>query len=331
MDLLYLKKTLEKSYLLEIVNIEKVKNTYKIETKEGDYCIKIVKYQYSHFSFIFSAIKHLQDKGFEKIPEIINTRDNRGYIQLGGNYAYLTKWISSRSSRYEDLDELKRVSEKLGELHKCSEGFILDEGMKPRIGWYSWIKVFETRCEEILDFKRRISQKAYKSEFDNIYLKAMEDELRRGAHSILELKENKYKEIMDKEVVKRGFCHHDFAHHNILIDENSCINIIDFDYCILDSHLHDVSSLLIRAMKGGNWDNKIANIILDSYSNTHTLYEEELKLIKGFIRFPQGFWQIGLQYYWEQQPWGEEFMVNKINKYLKDREKREEFVDTFFR
>lgn len=331
MDLLYLKKTLEKNYLLEIVNIEKVKNTYKIETKEGDYCIKIVKYQYPHFSFIFSAIKHLQDKGFEKIPEIINTRDNSGYIELYGNYAYLTKWIPSRTSRYDDLDELKRVSEKLGELHKCSEGFILDKGMKPRIGWYSWIKVFETRCEEILDFKKRISQKAYKSEFDKIYLNAIDDELRRGAHSILELKENNYKEIMDKEVIKRGFCHHDFAHHNILIDQNNCINIIDFDYCILDSHLHDVASLLIRSMKGGDWDIDIANLILNSYSNTHTLYEEELKLIKGFIRFPQGFWQIGLQYYWEQQPWGDEFMINKINKYLKDREDREAFVDTFFR
>ena len=35
-----------------------------------------------------------------------------------------------------------------------------------RIGWYSWIKVFNTRCDEILDFKNRINQKAYKSNFD---------------------------------------------------------------------------------------------------------------------------------------------------------------------
>lgn len=29
--------------------------------------------------------------------------------------------------------------------------------------------------------------------------------------------------------------------------------------------------------------------------------------MREFIRFPQAFWQIGLQVYWEQQPWGEEF------------------------
>ena len=38
--------------------------------------------------------------------------------------------------------------------------------MKPRIGWFSWLKVFETRKNEILDFQNRISQKAYKSKFD---------------------------------------------------------------------------------------------------------------------------------------------------------------------
>lgn len=55
---------------------------------------------------------------------------------------------------------------------------------------------------------------------------------------------------MDKEVMKMGFCHHDYAHHNILVDDKNELNIIDFDYCILDSHLHDLASLLIRAMKG---------------------------------------------------------------------------------
>lgn len=140
---------------------------------------------------------------------------------------------------------------------------------------------------------------------------------------------NNYIGIMENEVLKRGFCHHDYANHNVLIDKNDELNIIDFDYCLLDTHIHDLASLLIRCMKDGNWSNDKAQLVLNSYSKTHSLYEEELKLIKGFIRFPQGFWQIGLQYYWEQQPWGEEFLLNKINKYLKDRNEREKFVDNF--
>lgn len=331
MNVLDVKNIIESNYLLKVLDVEKVKNTFKIKSEDGDYCIKIIKYDFSHFYFILSAIEHLQKRGFHKIPEIIKTKDNSGFIKIMNNYAYLTKWVPSRQSNYNNTWELEKIAEKLGELHKCSEGFVINKNMNPRIGWFSWINVFETRCNEILDFKKRISQKAYKSQFDKMYLNAIDGELQRGKKAIEDLKSEKYINIMEKEVMKRGFCHHDFAHHNILIDTNENINIIDFDYCILDTHLHDVSSLLVRTMKGGNWSRDTANLILNNYSKSNNIYEEELKLMKSFIRFPQEFWQRGLQYYWEQQPWGEAFLENKILKYLEDVEQREDFIEDFFR
>lgn len=325
-----LKKSIELNYNIEIQSIEKVKNSYRLETENGNYAIKIIKYDFPHFYFILSAIKHLQKNNFNKIPNILVNKDGVDYIKLENKYAYLTEWIPSRVSNYNNPIELATVAEKLGELHNCSLGFNINKSMKPRIGWYSWIKVFETRCNEILDFKNRINQKAYKSEFDYIYLQNIEKEIKRGKRSIEGLKNSRYIELMDREVMRRGFCHHDFAHHNILVDENGDFNIIDFDYCILDSHLHDVSSLLIRSMKDAKWSIEKANLILNSYCKSNNIYPEELNLIEEFIRFPQIFWQIGIQYYWEQQPWGEEFFIEKVNKYLEDIEYREEFLDKYF-
>lgn len=329
MEISYIKSEIKDKYLIEIETIEKIKNSYKIKTKDGDYGIKVIKYQYPHFYFIFQAIKHLRNRGFTKIPEIIKTKDNLEYIRLGNNFAYLNKWIESKSCNYSNLNDLKLASETLGELHSCSEGFTINNTMRPRVAWFSWIKVFETRCEEILDFKKRIYQKAYKSDFDEVYLSAIKEEIDRGKRAIDEIKNSNYFELMNREVLKRGFCHHDYAHHNVLINNNRKVNIIDFDYCILDTHIHDLSSLLIRTMKDGSWSNDIANYILKSYEGTHSLYSDEVQLMKGFIRFPQGFWQIGLQYYWEQQPWGEEVLINKLNKYLNDRVNREKFLENF--
>lgn len=325
-----IKSYVEENYSLNVDKIEKVKNSYKIIAKDEGYCLKVIKYQFSHFYFIFSTMRHLQRNGFTNIPEFIMNKYNKEYGSIDGKFVYLTKWIPSRVSNYDNPLELARVASELARLHECSKGFALEKEMKPRIGWFSWPDVFETRKNEILDFKKRINQKAYKSNFDLLYLENIEMEVKRAEKSIAGLQKNNYVKIMEKEVFKRGFCHHDYAHHNILIDKNNNINIIDFDYCILDSHLHDLCSLLIRAMKDGRWDTEKSDLILDAYRCNMEVREDEIPIMREFIRFPQAFWQIGLQVYWEQQPWGEDFFINKLEKYLDDCEDREKFINSYF-
>ena len=84
-------------------------------------------------------------------------------------------------------------------------------------------------------------------------------------------------------------------------------------------------------MKDGKWSTQKANLILNAYCITNNVFDEELSLIKEFIRFPQGFWQIGLQYYWEMQPWEESVFINRIKKYIEDIGYREEFLNEYFR
>lgn len=331
MDNKQIGEVIEDSYNLNTKSVEKFRGSYRVETQDGIYALKIVNYEFPHFKFILAAINHLQRKGFNTIPKILVTKSNTQYINLNNKYAYLTKWIPSRISNYDNPVELSSISKKLGELHSYSTGFNLSRDMKPRIGWHSWIRVFKTRCDEILDFKNRINQKAYKSEFDYIYLERINEELNRGNKAILGLQNSKYLSLMDKEIMNRGFCHHDYAHHNILVDEKGELNIIDFDYCILDTHLHDLSSLLIRAMKNGKWSSEKADLIINNYCISNDISNDELEVMKYFIMFPQNFWQIGLQYYWEQQPWGEDFFINKINKYIDDVDDKEEFLDVYFK
>lgn len=327
MEYEHIKNLVEENYNIKVIQVEKVKNTYKVIGASGEYCLKIIKYQYSHFYFIISAMEHLQKTGFKYIPGIIKNKKGESYICFDNLYAYLTPWIKCRESNYDNPIDLKNASIKLAELHNCSEGFLLTNDMKPRIGWFTWYKVFETRGQEILDFKKRIYQKSYKSEFDKYYLSIMEEELQRVERTLENLKLSNYFEVMDKEIFKRGFCHHDYAHHNVLVDDKGNLNIIDFDYCILDTHLHDLSSLSVRTMKEGKWDIKNFRYILENYSQVKEVKQEEIPVMASFIQFPQAFWQIGLQYYWEQQPWGEEFFMRKITKYNQDKVMREEFVN----
>lgn len=327
MDIKDVKLTIEREYDTAVENIEALKSIYKINISNKNFCLKVIKYEFGHFFFILSAIKHLQEKEFQKIPEIIKTKKGLDYIKLGNNYAYLTPWVNARHCNYDNPLDIRSAALKLGELHKKSSRFKVTSEMNPRVGWLKWIETYKTRKNEILDFKYRISKKEKPSKFDEMYLSIMEKELDRADRSIENLIKSNYIEKMKKEMLNGGFCHHDYAYHNVLIDKNNEVNIIDFDYCILDTHLHDLSSLLIRRMKYGKWDLKNAKEILDIYDSVNRVEEDDIPIMAAFMEFPQDYWQRGIQYYWEEKPWREEFFIKKLEKYIEDREQRQEFIN----
>jgi CotS family spore coat protein len=324
-----LKDLVQDKYSLCIDNIEKIKNVYRIETKNGMFCLKIINYDFKHFLFIIGAIKHLQKNGFQSIPRIIDTIENDEYIAVDNKYAYLTPWLSARQCNYDNPVEIKLCTQKLAQLHIKSLNFKVTPDMKPRIAWLKWIETFKTRESEILNFKKRIDEKEHKTAFDINYLAVMEEELLRSDRSIRNLYKSEYISKMKDEIKHRGFCHHDYAHHNVLIEKGGSVSIIDFDYCILDTHLHDLSSLLIRRMKNGKWDLENALFIMDEYDATNQIYKSDIEVMAGFMEFPQEYWQTGIQYYWEKKNWGEEFFLKKLEKIVEDRADRQIFIDDF--
>jgi len=321
-----IRKTIEKNYNIKVKAAEKIKNVYKINTAHGDYCLKVIKYNIEHFLFILGAIKHLQNNGFNSTPIIIRNLEGMEYIKLENSNGFLTPWMTARQC---DYDNVTLATSKLAELHIKSQGFVLTENMQPRIGWYKWIDNFITKNDDILDFKRRIYLKNKKSEFDLLYLKNMENVLERADRAILNLTLSSYLEKMQSEIEKHGFCHHDYAHHNVLIGENDNVNIIDFDFCILDSHLHDLSSLIIRVMKNGKWDIRNALHILNVYNLTNNVSKLDIPIMAAFMEYPQEYWQIGIQYYLENQPWNEEFFLKRLEKIYEDEYDRQDFLEEF--
>jgi len=324
-----LKEIVKENYSLCINNIEKIKNVFKIGTEDEMYCLKIINYEFKHFLFIIGAIKHLQLNNFQSIPEIIKTIYNKEYIVLENKFAYLTPWVDARECNYDNPGEIKLCTSKLAQLHNKSLNFKVTPDMLPRIAWLKWIETFKTREREILDFKRRINEKEHKTEFDNKYLRIMEGELSRSNNSICNLGKSEYVNKMKEEIKHKGFCHHDYAHHNVLMEKSGGISIIDFDYCILDTHLHDLSSLLIRTMKNGKWSLRNAFLIMYEYDATNLIYKSDIDVMAAFMEFPQEYWQIGIQYYWEKKDWGEEFFLKKLEKMHEDRVCRQIFIDKF--
>ena len=56
MDIESLKNSIESNYNIKVKSLEKVKNSYRLESENKNYAIKIIKYDFEHFYFILLNI-----------------------------------------------------------------------------------------------------------------------------------------------------------------------------------------------------------------------------------------------------------------------------------
>lgn len=324
-----LTRIIENDYGYKIEGIEKIKNAYKIRTDIGNMCFKACKYDLKQFDFIIQVILHLHNRGYESVVPIKETQNGSKYVKYKSGYGFLCDWLDSREANFDNSIELKACIESLGKLHLASMGFEYKINSSIRNQYGKWVNKFKKRCEELLYFIAIARDKKKHTEFDHLYIKYFEKHYKQGLKAIRDLETTEYITISQKHKQQAGFCHHDTANHNFLITPEFKIYLIDFDYCIFDTYLHDLGSLIIRNLKHGNWRMEKMDYILNIYNQIIQINKEDLKVIFCFMEFPQDFWQIGLQYYVEKQQWEEEIFIKKLVRVTNDSGSRFEFLKNF--
>ena len=320
---------IEEKYGFKIIDKEKVRKVYKLYTDKGLKCFKRAHARKSYFLFVFSAVDHLIHNGFNAPIAYERTLDNDICIEDGEYIYYVLPWIECRQCKFKKNEDLIKAIKLSAEFHKAASGLKIPDGSQPRIYYGKWPENFEKRLDEIKLFKSIIETKKIQDAFDEVFYPLIDFHLNQGYEAIDLLKNSSYQSISEKARERSEFCHHDMAEHNFLITPTGEMRIIDFDYCIMDTRLHDVASLVIRNMKHGIWDISKAYFILNEYSKHYPIDDEGLKVIKYFTVFPQDFWQVGLQYYVEKQPWAMENFMSRLNRVKDDYKLREAFLKEY--
>ncbi|MGI6685106.1 MAG: CotS family spore coat protein [Bacillota bacterium] len=308
-------------YDLKPLRVDPYKLIYRVEAPEGVFALKEIKYPENEFCYIYAAMEHLAAHGFPTINRIIPTNSYYPFAEYQGKRYALSRWIMGREADYSRKDDLKTAAKTLALLHKASEGFV-PPPWEERIKWGTWPGSMSGKMKQLIEFKNQVSLKNHKSLFDRIFLAHVDYYLGECKKALDLFGKGDYARVNEKESSKHFFCHHDFAHHNVIIDEQGRGNVIDFDYCISDLRCHDLGSLMLRVMKRSNWNAKPAIFALKQYHKMRCVSSKETNVIKILLRFPQDFWQVAFAYYIEQnQP--KERLLRKIKTWVLNKPLRE--------
>lgn len=310
---------------LEVADVIPVRKVYIISTNKGNKVLKKIDYDIKELEFIGQIVEHFKCNKFNRIFNFEKTKDGKIFTQWRENIYCLMDLVEGKECQFSNEIDVGIAAKAIGEFHLASKGFKCTLNENNNCG--RMINKFNKRLEEIRFFKELVLQYENKNVFDEIFLENADYCEQQIKNSINILEQSAYYDLCEEED-KIVLCHHDLAHHNILINDNQAY-FLDFDYAIIDLKVHDLCNFINKAIKDFGFDIEKAKAIINNYCSVNSLDNRELKVLYGMLAFPQDFYSIARDYYFKKKNWDEQVFIRRLIKKVGYKEDREEFLEEF--
>jgi spore coat-associated protein S len=320
---------IERQFNLKIENIRPNRGVYLLKTDKGMKCLKRINYGTQKLLFVYGAKEHLINNGFPYVDKYSVNVDGNPYALVNEDIYTLSEWINGRECDFKNKEDIINASKCLANMHIASKGYEPPENSKLKTDLGRWHHLMEKRVKALDKMNDMGRKKSNKESFDLNYMKAVKFYKDLGRKAIEVLNDSQYDELCDLTKDEKGFCHHDFTYHNIVIDDDNNVNVIDFDYCKREIRAYDISSFMIKVLKRSDWNIENAKLIFDSYNEVSPLRDEEYRVIFAFLLFPQRFWRLANRYYYNEVNWKLKTFNNKLEELISEQEKYIHFIEQF--
>lgn len=321
-----LDREISEIYNLDIKNTIIYRDSYIVDTSKGRKVIKKIPFSGDRLFFVHSAKEHLVNNGFTCLDSYLCTIDGRPYFNFENGCYVMVDYIEGRESDFESEKDIQSVSTTLGELHRASRGYKPPDECRVRDELGKLPEYFSKRLEDIRKMKKQAQRSM--GQFDRMLLECVDTFYEDGKNAICELEASNYGQLVEQTREEGLFCHHDYAHHNIIMVEDK-VHVTNFDYCCFELRVYDVANLIRRKMRKCDWDIKKAVSILDKYCCVEPLSKDDFEVLKIILQFPQKFWRVANRYYNSRRSWSERSFIMRLKEVTEEMNYHKKFIRNF--
>lgn len=320
---------IERQFNIKIESLKPNRGVYLLKTNKGMKCLKKISYGTQKLLFVYGAKEHLINNGFPRVDKYCLSVDENPYALVNDDIYTLSEWLDGRECDFRDREEIVKAAQNLAYMHLTSKGYEPPENSKLKTDLGRWPHLMDKRIKSFEKMRDMARKKTSKTVFDISYIKVVDYYKQMGKRAVSVLEDSEYMSECQIAEEEKGFCHHDYTYHNIIIGNDDSYNIIDFDYCKREVRIYDISTFMIKVLKRVDWNIDYANSIIEAYNSVDPLRPEEYRILFSFLLFPQRFWRLANRFYYNEVNWPLGTFSNKIDELINEQGKYNNFIDEF--
>ena len=308
---------------LDVRNLVPYKDTFMIVTSQGRKVIRKIPFSPERLYFVHGAKEHLARNGFSCVDRYLCTLKGEPFFNYDNACYTLADFIDGRECNFDNDLDVKKAAAALAAMHRTSRGYVAPAGCKVQDDLGKLPGYFSKRLDDIRKMKKQA--KRGKGRFDQLFLEHVDYFFEIGESATEELNSSGYAGLVETTREEGLFCHHDYTHHNIIMEEDK-VSLVNFDYCCFELKIYDIANFIRRKMRKCEWDITKTVLIIDSYSAIEPLSPEDMAVLKIVLKFPQKFWRVVNRYYNSRRSWSERSFVTRLQEVIDEIGPHREFI-----
>jgi len=257
----------EREYGIRVRRIGKVKDVYRLETREGAMCLKPYKVDASEVDYLAAVFEHLRGRGFRYGPLLYRTKNGRAWVRYGSAYYMLTDWVIGATPDFSTDEPIRKALHTLGKFHRHAEGLSPDS--------------IPAQRRHIHLLPQIVAQ--YKDSLANCELSGRMGPFMELCDMALHyLDDERCKIALAQEEQAVSFSHGDYNYPN-LVSAGGRMHLIDFEASAQQTRMVDLSHILHRNYA---WRGNSTLRGVEHYEQKRPLNAETRRLLAALLMAP---------------------------------------------
>ncbi len=303
-------------YDLDVKRYQYIRSNYYLETNKGRFVLRKVDVPKEQITFNYEVDTQLQVDGFEELSHIYVTKRKSPYATIGDQYYMMQEYEPCEETDFKVYKDLKGIIVALSHFHKAAQGIEskMKSAQETRVRniyeYYSRRKVENTKL------KKNMLTLKQKSDFEVMFLEGCE-EYRDLEEMALESIDGELVNRLINEVrMTKCIAHKDFTYHTVNKAQNDKYIIAALDQCNYDIQVLDLAQILSKIMQKNEWDIDVLYRLLEAYNRERSLSQDEFKMLKFSIIYPDKFNSICFKYMGSKRRWNYSMFEQKWENML---------------